>query len=317
VPLHLTMGINTNAVRFLLFARELGVSFERALTVGRQNLFVHVDDLCKVFHEFSLPMTEDEARDVHLTAGGFVESLLRRLGAEIVESTDASSYEGASILHDMNLPVEPHLHQRFTAVIDSGTLEHVFNFPQAIRNCMEMLSLGGHYLAITPANNFLGHGFYQFSPELYFRVFSQENGFDSPRVFIYEDVAPFRWFEVRDPEAARSRVELRNYRETYLMVIARRAKIVNLFERFPQQSDYVTAWDSQDKSRVNNILLEPRSLWRRNVPAWIKSALQPIRQGLKEVPMILQSRRFPKSGTNHFGRLYTGSNLIDHLRPHR
>jgi hypothetical protein len=31
--------------------------------------------------------------------------------------------------------------------------------------------------AVTPANNQMGHGFYQFSPELFFRVFSQENGY--------------------------------------------------------------------------------------------------------------------------------------------
>jgi hypothetical protein len=262
--------------------------------VGRQNLFVHVDDLRKVFREFDMPMTESEAREVHLAADGYVEPLLSRLGAEIVESTDASTYEGASILHDMNLPVAQLLHERFSAVIDSGTLEHVFNFPQAIRNCMEMISPGGHYLGITPANNFLGHGFYQFSPELYFRVFSQDNGFDAIRVFIYEDVAPFRWFEVRDPEAARSRVELRNYRETYLMVLARRARIVTLFERFPQQSDYVAAWDSPGSRGMDQSLLEPRPFVRRKTPAWLKAALRPVKQGLKEFPMILQSRRFPK-----------------------
>ena len=70
-----------------------------------------------------------------------------------------------------------HLKNKYTLVIDGGCLEHIFNFPVAIKNCMEMLQEGGHFIGITPANNLMGHGFYQFSPELYFRIFSKENGF--------------------------------------------------------------------------------------------------------------------------------------------
>ena len=92
-------------------------------------------------------------------------------------SIDASAYENATMVHDMNLPVGDELKQKFSVVIDGGTLEHVFNFPTAIRNCMEMLKVGGHFFAHTMANNFMGHGFYQFSPELFYRVFSPENGF--------------------------------------------------------------------------------------------------------------------------------------------
>ena len=57
-------------------------------------------------------------------------------------------------------------------MIDSGSLEHVFNISQALRNCLEMVESGGHFISIGPANNAMGHGFYQFSPELYFRILS-------------------------------------------------------------------------------------------------------------------------------------------------
>ena len=55
-------------------------------------------------------------------------------------------------------------------VIDGGLLEHVFDFPTAIRNCMRMVRQGGHLILNLPVNNFPGHGFYRFSPELVFRV---------------------------------------------------------------------------------------------------------------------------------------------------
>ena len=65
----------------------------------------------------------------------------------------------------MNTPIYGSLKNRFSALLDAGTIEHVFNFPQAIRNCMEMVKVGGHFIQVTVANNFIGHGFYQFSPE--------------------------------------------------------------------------------------------------------------------------------------------------------
>ena len=41
-----------------------------------------------------------------------------------------------------------------------------------------MLTVGGSIFVNTPANNMMGHGFYQFSPELMYRIFAEANGFD-------------------------------------------------------------------------------------------------------------------------------------------
>jgi 2-polyprenyl-3-methyl-5-hydroxy-6-metoxy-1,4-benzoquinol methylase len=57
-------------------------------------------------------------------------------------------------------------------VFDGGTLEHIFDYPTAIKNCMKMVKPGGHLLLTTPANNWFGHGFYQFSPELFYSFVS-------------------------------------------------------------------------------------------------------------------------------------------------
>ena len=94
-----------------------------------------------------------------------------------VESLDVSTYEKATILHDMNLTVPYELRERFTVVHDGGTIEHVFNVPEAFKNCMEMVRVGGHFTQVNVANNYTGHGFWQFSPELIFRVFSPQNGY--------------------------------------------------------------------------------------------------------------------------------------------
>jgi len=105
-----------------------------------------------------------------------------------------------------------------------------------------MVETGGHYLGITPANNFMGHGFYQFSPELYFRVFSEVNGFRIDHVTIFEDVPGAQWVQLTDPDILGKRVEMVNSKPAYLLVQAMKTANKPVFSTTPQQSDYSAAW---------------------------------------------------------------------------
>src|SRR5688572_3667541 len=170
------MGINTNGLRFLLRARRMGVDFSATATVGRQGLHLTYEALRRVINvEYGLDV--DAKRLSEIYEHRYAEKLFELLGATKVDSFDASRYEGSSQVHDFNTPIADGFHRKYTAIIDGGSLEHVFNFPVAVGNCMQMLRAGGHFLGISPTNNQMGHGFYQFSPELFFRVFSPENGF--------------------------------------------------------------------------------------------------------------------------------------------
>jgi hypothetical protein len=229
-------------VKFLLFARDAGVRFARTATIGRQQLLVDARRLRRLLADFGVNRTREEVEALTAEASGFAEPFLRLLGAAEVRSFDASDYESATDIVDLNDPILERYKGRFTAVIDGGALEHVFNFPVAIRSSMEMVEAGGHMLAITPANNFSGHGFYQFSPELFFRIFSEPNGFRLERMMIFEDRPGADWFDVIDPVAAGERVMFVNATPTYLLVIARRVAVVPVLAAPPQQSDYVVAW---------------------------------------------------------------------------
>jgi hypothetical protein len=238
------VGLDVQAVRFLLTARHRGVSFAKTLCVGRQELFIDPGTLQDLLQSFGLAQQEGEARQMLAAATGYAEPLLRRMGAEQITSMDASPYEGASVVHDLNLPVPGDLRASYSVVLDAGTLEHVFNFPVALRNCMEMVQQGGHLLLITPANNFMGHGFYQFSPELFFRVCTDSNGFEMVRAIVCEVDPAGRWYEVVDPARARRRVELVTSKPTYLLIQARRVRQVPVLSDAPQQSDYTALWQA-------------------------------------------------------------------------
>jgi hypothetical protein len=236
------LGIDANGAAFLALAYASGADFTRTCMVGRQGLFLSPKDLLSSFASVGVALDPNAVTGAFSLQERFAEPFFKMLGAQEIASLDASDFEGATVIHDMNQPVPPSLDRRFSAVFDGGSLEHVFNYPVAVTNAMRMVELGGHFIAVTPANNEMGHGFYQFSPELIFRVFSDTNGYELERLLIAENRKEVTWYEVSDPAVLGARGVLVNCHVTYLYLQARRVSDVPLFKHWPQQSDYAVAW---------------------------------------------------------------------------
>ena len=238
------MGLDTASIKFACAAKSLGVDFSNSLMLGRQRLLADASALQEVFaiHGINLRATE------FLHANKYGEEFFSLLGAHEINSMDYSSYEGATILHDMNSPIPADLNQRFSVVYDGGTIEHIFNVPQALKNCMEMVQVGGHFLQVNIANNYMGHGFWQFSPELLFRVFSPANGYEVKIVLLHEVVSQRAWYVVSDPDQVHQRVTLCNSNPTYILTIAKRIAKCEIFSQPPIQSDYSAIWDRSDRA---------------------------------------------------------------------
>jgi hypothetical protein len=178
----------------------------------------------------------------------------------------------------MNSGLPGEVKEQYTTVLDGGSLEHVFNFPMAIRNCMEMVSVGGHYLGITPANNLMGHGFYQFSPELYFSVFARENGFDLISLIACEDRKRATWYAVRSPREVRRRVTLTNAVPVSLLIVAKRVMKTVIFETTPQQNDYLSVWHQYATASDRVPPAAPRATRR----------VSPLDRGKRRIPVLLK-----------------------------
>jgi hypothetical protein len=246
------MGICYWDARTLWDARRAGASFRETLTIGRQALNLHpgeVGSLRRAWRE-EFPGGADGLFQGYRFYD-FADDFLRRfLGAESVSVMDYSDYEGADLVHDLNQPVPAALHGRYDAVIDGGSLEHVFNFPVAVSNLMNMTRVGGRIFLTLPANNLCGHGFYQFSPELMFRVFAASNGFKVERAILWEAEYPSveltpagRAHEVSDPDVMRRRVGLMSRGPVTMIVEASKLAAVPLFASPPLQSDYAAQWE--------------------------------------------------------------------------
>jgi len=273
------LGVDYTALQALAFAKASGVDFSKTVLLGHQELHVRRQEVKRVFARFSLPLSASDTERIFKTR--YADDLFRHLGALQVDSIDAAEYEGASIIHDMNKPVPDHLLSSYTLVFDGGTLEHVFNFPVASTNVMKMAVVGGHILSLVPANNLCGHGFYQFSPELFFRVFGPPNGCRVISLFM-ADTAPHRaWQLVTDPQVLGRRVNLHHLYATMIVMLA--AKHTDQMDSgfVPQQSDYeFGAWKDEDSTRGKGRLSRTKATLRKLLPVAIWSRFMALRDFL-------------------------------------
>lgn len=270
------MGMDINSVQFLIGAHRRGAAFKSVLMLGRQSMNVYPAKMVQVLSAAGLPSEtySEPGRDV-----SYAEPLFEALGATEVASMDASGFEGAQFVHDLNLPIDKSLHERFDVVYDGGTLEHVFNFPVGLRNSMEMVKVGGRLFIHTCANNLCGHGFYQFSPELFFRTFSAENGFQVERVILHV-IGPYgRWYQVTDPNEIRSRVELITFTPLQMLIEAKRISSVPVFASAPQQSDYSAMWQASSGTAHADAEKKP-DLLKRVLPG-VARLLHVVRLGVE------------------------------------
>jgi hypothetical protein len=237
------MGLDVEAARFLLSCRRSGVVFERCLTLGRQYFLLGYNETRNLLREYGHEPARYPKLFVRQEGLRYSEPFWEVLGAEHLDSIDAANYEGATVIHDLNQPIPARLKEQYDVVCEAGTLEHIYDFPTVIRNCMEMVKVGGHFIGHINANNLCGHGFYQFSPELLFRVFCPENGYQTLRLYAVEYGPRYHWYEVADPAVIQCRVTLYNTRfPVSLFMLARRINPAPPLAQAPQQSDYTVTW---------------------------------------------------------------------------
>ena len=235
------MGIDVAALRFLLDTRKNGSAFGKTIQIGHQGIHVWPD-----LYDYAEGLVKESGLCVSLAEllGGDsnADTLFKNLGATQVDTMDISAYEGAQVIHDLNEPIPKRLHGKYATVYDGGSLEHVFNTSVAVKNLMNMLEVGGTLMIATTANNYLGHGFYQFSPEWAFRTFSEKWGFEIFSCYLVDCDRIYNLVPAVDPAELGKRVEtFTTPVPTYLMIAARKIAIT-AFASYPQQSDYVPQW---------------------------------------------------------------------------
>lgn len=239
------MGID-----YVLFERlvELSTRFQpggRTLMLGRQRFPIQTK-YRHLYDEVMKTHGVEGKRFDFLQDDGFAETLMDRLGFGPIETMDFSDYEGATLLHDLNKRPKKSLENQFDLIFDGGTVEHVFNVPNALEGLYRMLKPGGRLISANGLNGWYGHGMYQFNPELVWTFWKRAcncNVIDCRAIPIDPEGAhghvPFQ-----DPALTGARLRLKKIGpgRTYLYYEVEKTAESHLPD-FALQSDYETKWD--------------------------------------------------------------------------
>ena len=222
------MGLTFHEYKFLEQVSKKK-NFGNVLTLGKQEMILTNEDR-KRLNLFEKDYVNDEYID---------KLLVDKFKANSVKSVDNSSFEGADIIHDMNKPIE-NLNEKFDTIIDFGTSEHIFNVVENLSNISKFCKNNGIILHSLPANNNCGHGFWQFSPELFFSLYSENNGFSDTEIFVFNTHNKYEWWKVEKQKLG-ERLEISS--DAPLYVLVKTIKKSETQNKDVQQSDYIERWN--------------------------------------------------------------------------
>ena len=279
------MGIDNAAAKMILLLSNIaGDNLSNSLVLGHQRNHLSPGFKKRLALELNVPIKELNEK--------YADNFLTAVGAKNFQVLDISNYENAQIIHDLCIPVPEKLKGAFTVVMDIGTSEHVFNVTQSISNIRDMCALNGQVLMLSPANHFLGHGFYQFSPELFFRAFSKDYGFEIHALYLIKNTLfRQRWYELKDPKILQRRGTISTASRCYIGVIATKIGEPAILQN-PFQSDYVEVWNQTKISRLGAIYLNLPLQVQRILDFTLVALLSKIRNRIKPKKLMWADGRF-------------------------
>lgn len=249
------MALTFHTFKFLEKLKKENHFFGETLSIGRLNNLIKKDEFKKLKLDFSDDFFADR-----LLCNNFEITSLNAL--------DYSSFEDADIIQDLNKPIV-NIEKKFDTILDFGTSEHVFDVSQCLKNISNLCKKGGIILHCLPANNNCGHGFWQFSPELFFNIYSQKNGFKETEIILINLFDKKNWYLVNKQKKG-DRLELNSSEPLYLLVKSKKVNESN-YEDI-NQSDYEHQWLNEN----NNYKIEKNFLSTSNkkIKEFFKSSLR-------------------------------------------
>lgn len=281
------MGLSKAALRFIAREHKKTPYNGPVLTMGRQNLSVTESEIIVMLVSEGITPNPDPINETlkqtnipQWVSHKYISDVyfFHLLGINEVKTIDYADHEGADIIHDFNTPVPQRLYNAFDLIIDSGTIEHIFDMRQALINISLMLKPGGRIIHMTPTNNYVQHGFYQISPTLYFDYYN-ENKFVDLRGFLVEHDRyrpwkyPFHFFELSDYEP----VNISSKQALITVFVAKKTHI-STADRVPIQTLYKNIKRPQGSLISDNGFPPPRkgliSKFKAMIPLKIKEEIK-------------------------------------------
>jgi SAM-dependent methyltransferase len=167
----------------------------KVLCLGRQTISMTYDQLIELLKQENYPLPRDCSfikitKDQKTLVGkgsDYVSDdvFFRFLGMDNVRVMDISKYEGADVIHNINMPIPEELVEQFDFIIDGGTFDHLVDVRMAFENVIKLLKPNGRIFQWNAASNFTGAAYVSFGPDLFYDYYVL-NGFADCKVYIAE-----------------------------------------------------------------------------------------------------------------------------------
>lgn len=252
------MGIAKSAFRLLLEEKKKGtLQGESLLQLGRQCVLFDYATLVKYADKHGVRLVDVEPQlsfDNYYRSLGYIDdiTLFKALGFKTVQSLDYSDFEGADISWDLNLPLPEKHWEKYDVVYDGGTSEHVFHFPQVLANIHHLLKSQGTIIHVSPSHNHVDHGFYMYSPQVYFEYYSaNQYAILTSQVFSYTADYKKSWSIYAYQPGLLENLSYGGFGSEMLAIhmIAQKTS-QSTCGAIPQQGSYIRAWNATPKCAV-------------------------------------------------------------------
>ena len=216
----------------------------KVLTFGRQNISIPAKRKKKISHAHGIDGS---------VLSGFCEPLLGKLGSPKVTSLDASGHEGCNLILDLSQPISKEHWNCYDTILDYGTSEHIFNFPQVLSNVFRFLKKDGVYIFCLPVTGWCDHGLYQFSPSMFTSIAASDY-FDLKFLFMQGGNAQRKVYAAKGFMGLRS-IELLSHQRILAwgaLIKNNDAELnenlINIFQTY-----YLKSWEEAQSKTDNNI----------------------------------------------------------------
>lgn len=252
------MGITNNNFKFLLNNIKLFKN-KKLITIGRQQKYFDLNNFKKNDLIKKNFLNEDFRNDF------YIDNVFRKISNNNVTSLDFSEDRGkTNIKFNLNEAIPKKYYNKFDILIDGGSLEHILDLKNCIQNYQKLVKKNGHLFIFTTANNYFGHGFYQFSLEFFNNIFSSTNGFKILDIILCEHNFPGaelskknNWYRPRyNKENKYKRFSVINNSPIMIYILIKKVKNTKVSFNFVQ-SDYLENIKKiKNKSNLKQFLVD-------------------------------------------------------------
>lgn len=242
--------------RFIIREAKYAPIRGSVLLIGRQTVHLTPSRFSELMREEGLSI--DPALPVTLdntTRGGAGRGLIsdtylfKALGAATVSAVDLSNYEGADIVHNLDMPIPPQLEGKFDFICNGSVLDNMFNPTMGLTNISRMLAPGGRVVHFEHGSNCTNGAYLQFSPNWFFDYYAVNEYADCKTyIALFHDLdAPWEFYACLH-DAGQEPRQFSSSRMAMTVALAERASD-STWDRYPVQDQYRN--DDEQRRYVN------------------------------------------------------------------